>query len=898
VGGDTADSDADPLSGLTIASTLISGENDPTWDAGVFQRASLGNFVWNDLNRDGLQAPGETGVVDVVVTLFDGQTNVLGVTTTAVNGAYAFTNLIPGSYFVRFVPPTGFEFTLPDQGGDPAADSDADGSGVTAPVTLVSGENNPTLDAGVFLRAGLGDYVWNDINADGQQDAFEPGTNGIVARLYRDTDNDGIAEPGGDDGAFLATTNTYNNGVGDGFYSFTNLIPGRYFVEFVAPVGMVFSPADAVTDSADSDVSPLGVSPVITLSSGQYDPTWDAGIYVPSSIKLDKSPDLQLVTAGSNATFVITVTNTGLTTLTNVFVRDPAGVACERLLGTLAPDEVAVYTCTVVGVTVSFTNTAFVTGVDPYGNVASDTNDAEVVLVIHPWHSAIIKDPALQRVTNGNSAAFTITVTNVGDVALTNVSVSDAAAPQCDTVIGVLPPGGSYSYNCTVPGVTQDFVNTACAIGYDPLGQHWTDCDAANVIVVQTNREGCTKAANFWYCYTNVWPVETLELGGTTWGKTNLLTLLKTCDPSDVTYQVAKQLSAAQLNAFNGADFSVVAQTMVDAEVWLLTHPLGSNPGGTDGAEGQALADFLLSYNTGVIGPGACYAPVAVDFDGDYVADLGVYWPAQGRWFAQRSNQGPLIRDFGWKDALPFAADYDGDDRADLAVYHPAAGMWYVLKSDTLQTRIIPWGWSESIPVPADYDGDGYEDLAVYHPAAGTWYIRESTNKSVARVQNWGWSAVVPVPGDYDGDTKADIAAYHPGAGNWYLRYSSGGTATLNWGWSAAQPVPADYDGDGIKDLAVYHAATGTWYVRNSGGGTRVQVFGWSEASPVPADYDGDGKADIAVFHKATGLWYILRSENGTTVVQPWGWNEVVPVLPQWQINKWMNSQLRLWPAL
>jgi hypothetical protein len=49
---------------------LVSGENDPTWDAGLYIPASLGNFVWLDANADGIQGGGnETGIPQVVVSL-------------------------------------------------------------------------------------------------------------------------------------------------------------------------------------------------------------------------------------------------------------------------------------------------------------------------------------------------------------------------------------------------------------------------------------------------------------------------------------------------------------------------------------------------------------------------------------------------------------------------------------------------------------------------------------------------------------------------------------------------------------------------------------------------------------------------------------------------------------
>jgi uncharacterized repeat protein (TIGR01451 family)/fimbrial isopeptide formation D2 family protein len=168
--GDTTDSDADVASGFTVPTVLISGENDPTWDAGLFQRASLGNFVWLDVDRDGEQDGGsETGMPDVVVTLYDAVTNVLGVTTTDVNGVYGFTNLVPGTYFVGFATPSTYELTLQDTVGD-TTDSDADVvTGFTIPTVLDSGENDPTWDAGLFQRASLGNFVWLDVDRDGEQ---------------------------------------------------------------------------------------------------------------------------------------------------------------------------------------------------------------------------------------------------------------------------------------------------------------------------------------------------------------------------------------------------------------------------------------------------------------------------------------------------------------------------------------------------------------------------------------------------------------------------------------------------------------------------------------------------------------------------------------------------------
>ena len=70
-------------------------------------------------------------------------------------------------------------------------------------------------------------------------------------------------------------------------------------------------------------------------------------------------------------------------------------------------------------------------------------------------------------------------VTNTGNVTLTNVSVSDPLAPDCNETIGTLAPGASSGYTCTHT-VTAAFTNTATATGTWPTGTV-TDSDTAVV---------------------------------------------------------------------------------------------------------------------------------------------------------------------------------------------------------------------------------------------------------------------------------------------------------------------------------------------------------------------------------------------------------------------------------
>ena len=269
---DEKDSDAHPVTGKTVPTVLSPGEDDDSWDAGYYRLASLGDYVWEDNNTNGIQDSGEPGIPGVTVRLLDNRGNTLNTTTTNGSGYYSFTGLEPGEYIVEFVKPSGFDDGSPeDQGSDDAVDSDADvNTGRTGLIALESGENDDTNDAGFFKRAALGDYVWNDLDEDGIQDANESGVQGVTVKLY---DNGGN---------HIATDITDINGA----YLFGDLMPGTYYVEFSnLPAGFTISPQDQGTDDAkDSDADATnGRTAPVTLAAGETNLDLDAGIFNPDA---------------------------------------------------------------------------------------------------------------------------------------------------------------------------------------------------------------------------------------------------------------------------------------------------------------------------------------------------------------------------------------------------------------------------------------------------------------------------------------------------------------------------------------------------------------------------------------------------------------------------------------
>jgi protocatechuate 3,4-dioxygenase beta subunit len=254
----TTDSDADQSTGLAPKLTVHSGENITTVDAGLVAPASVGDKVFVDTNGNGLQDSGEPGLGGVTVTLIGGNG---GSTTTAADGSYSFTGLVPGDYQVKFDKPTGYSFTTADAGDD-ASDSDAGVGGVSPVFTLNSGDNNTTLDAGVVALASIGDRVWADTNGNGLQDSGEVGKSGVTVSLMNSA------------GTVVATTTTG----ADGKYIFNGVFPGTYTVQFTAPAGTGFTVQDSGSDSVDSDAGSNGLTSSIIVKSGDAITTVDAGL--------------------------------------------------------------------------------------------------------------------------------------------------------------------------------------------------------------------------------------------------------------------------------------------------------------------------------------------------------------------------------------------------------------------------------------------------------------------------------------------------------------------------------------------------------------------------------------------------------------------------------------------
>ncbi len=225
--------------------------------------AKIGDFVWADRNRDGLQDPDEPGVAGVKVTLKDGAGGAVATATTDDKGKYGFEKLKDGTYQVCFAVPADFTVTRRDAGSEDR-DSDADPDGCTAPRTVGGPSHEDfAVDLGLLSPTDrIGDFAWADPDGNGLQDAGEPGLAGVKVVLK---------DASGKEVASVVTA-------ADGSYGFDGLEDGTYQVCFTAD-GHHPTAKDAGDDTRDSDVDPAsGCADPRTLGAGKReDRTVDAG---------------------------------------------------------------------------------------------------------------------------------------------------------------------------------------------------------------------------------------------------------------------------------------------------------------------------------------------------------------------------------------------------------------------------------------------------------------------------------------------------------------------------------------------------------------------------------------------------------------------------------------------
>ena len=303
IGGDDAlDSDVfetapDLNSGYTQTIRLPANSISLHNDGGARLYGAIGDYVWLDANKNGIQDAGEEPVQNVTVYLQmrEGGSSIwkkVDTTTTNEKGYYVFESLKGGpdvdcQYRVCFDLPGGSVATVPYAGSDRAADSNVqgfylDGWGYPSDVISIGyGQRDMTIDAGIVVTSGsVGDYVWLDTNRNGIQDEEDTGLEGIRVVLEYSPSGDVS-----DDTQWIQAGETTTNE--KGYYRFDELSEGYYRVKFqiLEPYTITLvNQGDAALDSDGRYQLEDGwyAGRPFYLNEGGFDMTWDCGVVLGS----------------------------------------------------------------------------------------------------------------------------------------------------------------------------------------------------------------------------------------------------------------------------------------------------------------------------------------------------------------------------------------------------------------------------------------------------------------------------------------------------------------------------------------------------------------------------------------------------------------------------------------
>lgn len=250
---------------------------------------SIGDFVWQDSNRNRTPDSGEPGLPIITVKLYvdnngDGLINpsidsLVTTTSTNASGVYSFTYLPPATYLVQV----------------DTADPDLPKDSYSNPyilttlsnpisVTLSAGQNYTQADFGFISPGIIGDLIYQDNNGNGQWETGEPGIPGITVTLSIS----GSATP-----LYTTTTDAI------GFYNFTGLTSNTYVVKVIAgslPAGYIQTGdpeypvlsgttyLEICSDDSSAAFGGCDSQSTVSLRAGQIDLTRDFGYKPPRSI--------------------------------------------------------------------------------------------------------------------------------------------------------------------------------------------------------------------------------------------------------------------------------------------------------------------------------------------------------------------------------------------------------------------------------------------------------------------------------------------------------------------------------------------------------------------------------------------------------------------------------------
>lgn len=241
---------------------------------------------------------------------------------------------------------------------------------------------------------------------------------------------------------------------------------------------------------------------------------------------------------------------------------------------------------------------------------------------------------------------------------------------------------------------------------------------------------------------------------------------------------------------------------------------------------------------------------------------------AYGQWLLADSNGNVAVRYvFGMPDAIPVVGDWNGDGTSKVGVFYD--GFWFLdLDGDGRWGKEDLWarlGQLGDRPIVGDWDGDGKSDIGIFGPA---WHGDRR--------------AIASEPGlpDVNNRTAAEARARYKNIPPDPAQATSGWRSlkrtaygkfrrdlidhVFRYGNREFVPVAGDWNGDGVTNIGIFHE--GKWYLDADGDGRwsagDVEItLGQPGDQPVVGDWNGDGRTKLGVYRG--GVWLLDTNGDG-----------------------------------
>jgi protocatechuate 3,4-dioxygenase beta subunit/uncharacterized protein (DUF2141 family) len=202
-----------PLNGyynFTVTSGFNSTNNNFGNQPPAPPEITISGFKFHDRNANGIRELDEEGLKGWTIKLYkskNGNWDMVNTTSTDEAGEYIFTVTGSGTYKICEIPQPGWINSTP-----------------TCYIITINQDNWFNIDFGNFIPGNISGYKFQDINGDGDKDSGEEGLQGWLIKLYNASTGQKIGE---------TTTDS------SGFYNFTGLSPGIYWVNETLKDGWV-----------------------------------------------------------------------------------------------------------------------------------------------------------------------------------------------------------------------------------------------------------------------------------------------------------------------------------------------------------------------------------------------------------------------------------------------------------------------------------------------------------------------------------------------------------------------------------------------------------------------------------------------------------------------------------